>query len=291
MRSTDARQDLRLLRAGLAGYPVSHSLSPRLFAAAARQCGIACSYELLPCDEEGFSGCLAACAEQGYHGINVTTPHKQRAFACADIHSEEARLTGNANLLQFTDEGILAANTDVGGFSRALTQVHGFDPSGKLAVILGTGSVARSVLLALSRLSCASVLVAGRSTESLHRFDEFAAKLRRPLNVELAYIDNEQMLELLTHADLLVNCTSAGMAGREDESPLGGFYDVPRGMLALDLVYHPAVTRFMAQLANCGAQSENGLAMLACQAAEAFELLSGHSVDAKLLLANVTGRP
>ncbi|MEZ5338024.1 MAG: shikimate dehydrogenase [bacterium] len=291
MNGTDARQDLRLLRAGLAGYPVSHSLSPGLFAAAARQRGITCSYELLPCDEQGFSGCLAACAEQGYHGINVTTPHKQRAFACADIHSEDARLTGNANLLQFSDRGILAANTDVGGFSRALTQIHGFDPAGKLAVILGTGSVARSVLLALSRLNCASVLVAGRNQAGLSEFAGQTEACRGSLSVEHTLIDSDVMCSALAQADLLVNCTSAGMAGREDESPLGGFYTVPRGMLALDLVYHPPVTRLMAQLANCGARSENGLAMLACQAAEAFELLSGHSVDANLLLASVRGRP
>ena len=290
MTGTDARRGLRAIRAGLAGFPVSHSLSPRLFAAAASQCGIDCTYELLPCDEDSFSGCLASCSEQGFQGINVTTPHKERAYECADMYSEEARLTGNANLLQFSDEGILAANTDVGGFSRALTEIHGFDPSGKQAVILGSGSVARSVLLALSRLKCASVLVAGRNAESLAELAADTKGYTGNMRLGQALIDSEQMTEALAQAELLVNCTSAGMAGREDESPLGGFYDVPRGMLAIDLVYHPAVTRFIAQLRNCGARTENGLAMLACQAAEAFELLSGHKVDAQRMLAGIKGR-
>lgn len=289
MNGSDAQRGAQL-RAGLAGYPVSHSLSPRLFAAAAQQCGINCSYELLPCAEEDFAGCVAGCSEQGYSGINVTTPCKRLAFDAADSFSEEAKLTGNANLLQFSDEGIRADNTDVAGFGRALSEIHGFDARGRTAVIIGTGSVARSVLLALSRLNCANVLVAGRSKDSLERFGGQCDSLRGPMEMQLAYIDDERMREALAQAELVVNCTSAGMAGREDESPLGGFYACNRNMLAMDLIYHPRVTRFIAQMRNCGARTENGLAMLACQAAEAFELLSGRRVEAAGLLAAAAGR-
>jgi len=287
MNSTDARHTLCTIRAGLAGFPVSHSLSPRLFAAAAKQCGLECRYELLQCRPEDFADTVEDCRQRGLQGISVTTPHKRQAWELADSHSAEARLCGNANLLLFRDDGIHAANTDVHGFSQSLTGIHGCDPAGAQAVILGTGSVARSVLLALSRLKCDRVLVAGRNEESLQRFARESESCRAEMPVKHALIDSAEMNNALIVAKLVVNCTSAGMAGDEDESPLGGCYACRRDMLALDLVYHPPVTRFIAQMRNCGARTENGLAMLACQAAEAFELLCGHDVDAGLLLAGL----
>jgi shikimate dehydrogenase len=245
-----------------------------------------CSYELLPCDEDGFADFVESAYGQGYHGVNVTTPHKQAAFRLATAHSESAILTGNANLLLFGPEDVIYAdNTDVAGFSRALTQFAGFDPAGTGCVILGSGSVAASVLLALSGLGCRQLTVAGRSSQSLAQFALQTVSCRKKMDVKHVDIESQELLNALSHAALVVNCTSAGMAGREGESPLSGFYRCSPGLLAMELIYAPRVTRFMAQMRNCGATSVNGMAMLACQASAAFELLSGQSVDPRLLLA------
>lgn len=285
MTQTKTRRELGSIRAGLAGWPIGHSLSPRMYKAAALATGIACSYELLPCDENGFAAFVEFAHEQGYRGVNVTTPHKLAAFNLATQYSDCATLTGNANLLLFSDDHqVFAGNTDVAGFSRALTEFGKFDPGGAQCVVLGSGSVAASVLLALTRLGCLHLTVAGRSAASLAAFALRTETCRGQMDVELLDIESQEMRDALADAELVVNCTSAGMAGREGESALSGFYQCRPGLLAIDLIYAPRVTRFMAQMRNCGARAENGLAMLACQAAESFELLSGHSIDPQLLL-------
>ncbi len=287
MTGTNARHGTRAIRAGLAGYPVSHSLSPQLFTAAARDCGLDCSYELLPCQPADFPRLVTELRGRGFQGINVTTPHKRSAWELADSRSPDAELTGNANLLVFGDDGMHAANTDVPGFREALARFAGFDARSQRALILGCGSVAASVLLALSRLGCRQLTVAGRSSRGRQGFKEVAERCRGAMDVTVVELDSDATLQAIAAAELVVNCTSAGMAGREDESPLGKVIRCRPGLLAMDLIYHPPLTRFMAQLGNCGARTENGLAMLACQASAAFELLSGTSVDAGMLLGSL----
>ena len=287
MTASDPRHVASAIRAGLAGYPIGHSLSPRLFAAAADSHGLDCRYELLSCHPGEFPRTVAACRAQGFHGISVTTPHKRSAWELADSHSEEARLCGNANLLLFREDGIHAANTDVDGFCQALTSFAGFDARSQRCVILGCGSVAASVTLGLARLGCRSLVVAARNATARQKFGRLAGELCAGMELKLHELDSQPFNDALATADLLVNCSSAGMAGREDESPLGGVYTCRRDLLALDLVYHPPVTRFIAQMRNCGARTENGLAMLACQAAAAFELMCDRDVDPGLLLASL----
>ena len=87
-----------------------------------------------------------------------------------------------------------------------------------------------------------------------------------------------------TGAGLLINATSVGMHPVPDASPLADPGCLGPGMLVLDIVYNPRRTRLMMQAEAAGARSVNGLGMLACQGARAFEIWTGHwpPVDAML---------
>lgn len=91
---------------GLIGHPIGHSLSPALFKAGYD--GIY-PYELI--ETEDFETAYDTFLN-GYDGINVTAPFKELAYAKADILSEECRMTGVANILIKTPEGIKAHNSD-----------------------------------------------------------------------------------------------------------------------------------------------------------------------------------
>ena len=79
-------------RFALLGHPVSHSLSPRIHAAFARQTGIDMRYTAI--DAEDFDAALAAFDGDG---ANVTLPHKQRAAAACSTLGERARRAGVVN--------------------------------------------------------------------------------------------------------------------------------------------------------------------------------------------------
>lgn len=126
---------------GLIGYPVAHSLSPRLFAAAY---GGKYAYELIetPDFEEAWGRFLA-----GYKGINVTAPFKGDAFSRADWTSPECTRVGATNLVVKTPEGLKAYNSDYLGVKALL------EPLARgSAVVIGFGGAGKAALAAAEDL-------------------------------------------------------------------------------------------------------------------------------------------
>ena len=116
---TDARTtNDRPLLAGVVGWPVAHSKSPPIFAHWFAEAGIAGSYMRLAVRPEDFVEVLRALPKAGFHGVNVTIPHKLAALRLADEASAAARAIGAANTICFDADGrIFAENTDGYGFT------------------------------------------------------------------------------------------------------------------------------------------------------------------------------
>lgn len=123
---------------GIIGYPVAHSLSPRLFTAAYHG---KYNYELIetPDFEEAWERFLG-----GYKAINVTAPFKLPAFARADWHSPECERAGATNLLVRTSEGIKAYNSDYLGVKALLEKYTG----ARTAAVIGFGGAGKAAFAA-----------------------------------------------------------------------------------------------------------------------------------------------
>ena len=91
---------------GLIGYPIAHSLSPRLFGAAY---GGHFRYDLL--EYESFDEAFRLFMKS-YDAVNVTAPFKEQAFERARIRSRECELIGAANILVKTPRGLSCFNSD-----------------------------------------------------------------------------------------------------------------------------------------------------------------------------------
>lgn len=94
---------------GLIGHPIEHSQSPRLFETAYHG---KYGYDLIEGQyfEESYAKFL-----KGYKAVNVTAPFKEKAYEKADIVSGPVALTGAANILVKTPEGVSAHNSDFTG--------------------------------------------------------------------------------------------------------------------------------------------------------------------------------
>jgi shikimate dehydrogenase len=196
----------------------------------------------------------------GFVGANVTIPHKEAALALADASTAAAREIGAANTLTFSDDGAIhAANTDAPGFIAAL-QGAGVDPAGQTALVLGAGGSARGIVHALREAGAARVSVWNRTPER-------AAALAGDLGAEVAYRPEP--------ADLLVNCTSVGLADGEfkelplDADALGTYATVA------DLVYRAGGTGLVAEARRRGCTVVDGLEVLVRQGALSFEAWTG----------------
>jgi shikimate dehydrogenase len=249
-----------MTRLGVLGWPVAHSRSPAMHAAALAAAGLHdWSYQRLPVPPEAFAETVCALPALGFRGANVTIPHKEAALALAGEATARARAIGAANTLTFDDGAIHADNTDAPGLIAAMPDV-----TDRTALVLGAGGSARAAVWALQRAGAADVAVWNRTPV---RARELAAALgARAVTAPEAF-------------DVLVNCTSVGL-----HDPDATFKALPleadsltAGSLVVDLVYRPGGTRLLEAARTRGADVVDGLEILVAQGAASFERWTGRT--------------
>jgi shikimate dehydrogenase len=258
--------------AGVAGWPVGHSLSPRLHGYWLREHGIDGAYVPLAIAREDFSTAVEGLRRAGFAGLNVTVPHKEAAFALADTLDEDARLTGAVNLLLFRSDAIIEGrNTDAMGLATSLAEEFGTDVvRRKKAIVLGAGGAARAAILALARIGAAEIHILNRS---LHKARGVVAQLQPNVSPTLNADALDAWRGIAGDAVLVVNATSAGMNGNP---PLDLCLDaLPATATVYDLVYNPLETDLVKRARARRLRAANGLGMLMHQAVPAFAALYG----------------
>ena len=258
--------------AGVLGWPVSHSRSPRLHGHWLETLGIDGAYVPLPVQPDRFADAVKALADLGFRGANVTIPHKQAAFEVCDVVDATAQRAGAVNTLVFRDGRIEGSNTDGFGFLESVReQAPGWQPAQGPVVLLGAGGAARAIAAALLDAGCPLVTLVNRSRDR-------AEALARDLGGAVAVSEAPP----LEDAALLVNTTSLGMQGQPplaiDLAPL------PEAAIVADIVYVPLETPLLAAARARGLAGVDGLGMLLHQARPGFEAWFGAAprVDATL---------
>ena len=249
-----------VIRLGVLGWPVAHSRSPAMHTAALARLGLdGWTYQRLPVPPELFAETVQALPAAGFVGANVTIPHKLAALHLADTATSTARAIGAANTLSFGSGGqIHADNTDAPGFLAALP----WPVAGRTALVLGAGGSARAIVWALKDAGAADVAVWNRTAPRAERLaDELGVRA----------------VTGAIRADLLVNCTSVGMAAAGDafkELPLS--VDAVRDFSCLvDLVYRDGDTALITAARERGVAAVDGLEILVRQGALSLEAWTG----------------
>ncbi|KPQ07000.1 MAG: shikimate dehydrogenase AroE [Rhodobacteraceae bacterium HLUCCA12] len=245
--------------AGVIGFPIAHSRSPRLHAHWLRRYGIDGHYVPLQVGAADLEACLRLLPRMGFAGANITIPHKERALDLADRATPLARRIGAANTLTFTAHGIEADNTDAHGFTWNILD-HAPDWMPRCAAILGAGGASRAVIAALQARGAGEIRVTNRNPDR-------SAALAAEFGVIAA--PWAERSELLEGCDTLVNATSLGMRG---QPVLDIALDaLPGDAIVNDLVYTPLMTPLLQTAAQRGNRVIDGLGMLLHQAAPGFE--------------------
>jgi shikimate dehydrogenase len=262
--TTSARARL----AGVVGFPVSHSLSPRLHGYWLEQYGIDGAYVRLPVAPGDFIAYLRTLQLLGFAGVNVTLPHKEAAFAASDEADTAAKRTGAVNMITFAGGKILGRSTDGYGFLESLREAApGWSPKAKRAVVLGAGGGARAVVAAL--------LDAGAEVTVTNRTAARARVLAQSIGGKA--VDWTARASALAGADLLVNTTLLGMKGQERLDL--DLATLPKAALVADIVYVPLETELLANAKSRGNVAVDGLGMLLHQARPAFATWFGREPE------------
>jgi shikimate dehydrogenase len=249
---------------GIMGWPVAHSLSPRIHNAAFRALGLDWVYVPLPVEPSDVERAFPGLVALGFAGANVTMPHKTIAAELVDTLSDDARRLRAVNTLVVEGSTLHGHNTDAPGFDRFLRHDAGFDPRDRSALIFGAGGAARACALALARGGVASLVVAARDPARTGPLE--AAIAGFGVNVRAVAFQEAAQVQ----ADLIVNATPLG--ARDEPLPTP---PIGEDSLVVDLLYHPALTPLQKSARSAGATAFGGIGLLLHQAALSFELWTG----------------
>ncbi len=286
---------------GLIGHPVKHSLSPLLHEAALSFHRLDGEYRLLDIQAAQLAVKFDELKRSGFDGVNVTIPHKQAVIPLLDEVVEDARSVGAVNTIVFSGGKTVGHNTDVYGFSRALSDAidrENIDTNwSKSVLVIGCGGAAKAVVAGLCEMGFLDISIFGRDFRKSSNFVvEIANSLgpRGQLLIEGSMLRSVEHLneESLSAKFLLVNATPAGQNGE----PLPDWFSealarLDKRTLVYDLVYskneYPTVLEERARALSLS--SVDGLDMLVYQAARAFEIWTGRAVPSDCMKAGLRG--
>jgi len=248
-------------RACVIGHPVAHSRSPLLHGYWLRTLGVTGAYERAEVTASEFADFLLGLRQRGYVGANITVPHKQAAFSLVDRRDDTAQAIGAVNAVWYENDQLVGGNTDVYGFLAHLdASIPGWDASARRAVLLGAGGAARAAVHGLLGRALDVALI--------NRTISHARDLAAHFTMRPSVHTFDELPQLLERADLLVNATSLGMAGKPalalDLAPL------KQAAIVYDIVYVPLETELLKFARRRGHRTVDGLGMLLHQAVPAF---------------------
>jgi len=255
------------------GEPVEHSLSPCFQNAAFQHLGLDFVYVAFTVKAEELRDAIAGVRSLGFHGLNVTMPHKIRVIQYLDELDENARKVGSVNTILNRNGRLIGYTTDGIGALNAL-KYNGINPSGKKIVILGAGGASRSVSSVLAKEAKELVILNRTVTRAEKLVSDLRSFIGEHTKIRSGGLTEENLRKELGDADILVNATPVGMRPMEDEMPVAEDHLHPN-LVVFDLVYNPIETKLLRKARLIGAKTLNGLNMLIHQGAASFEIWTG----------------
>jgi len=274
------RGDRKTDRYAVVGHPVRHSRSPMIHQLFARQTGQNISYETIDASAAEFEVAVRGFGAAGGKGLNITLPHKERAFELATDCSAPASRACAVNTLTFKTGGVIRGdNTDGSGFLRDITVNQGQDVGGKRVLIFGAGGATRGILAPLLDAQPASIVLANRTVE---RAAALIGQFASPDELSSCALAD---LPELGPFDIVVNATSAGVRGENLPFPESCLASTS---FCYDLAYGLGGTPFVTWARDHGAGAAvQGWGMLVEQAAESFQIWRGVRPETQPILAKM----
>ncbi len=262
-----------MIKSGVIGHPIAHSISPQLHNYWLKKYSIAGEYKAYDVSENDLPDFIRNLSKKSFAGCNVTVPHKETLFKLIDEADALAMRVEAVNTIIVRNNKLCGTNTDIHGFSE---NIKPYISKKNKAVILGAGGAAKAVIAALKDLNFREIIIANRSRA---KADNLAIKY----SVDSADWNNRA--NILPDADLLINTTSLGLAGKEQlEIDLSA---LPAEAVVTDIVYNPLITPLLAAAKARGNIIVDGLGMLIHQAAPGFAAWFGVMPEVNSQLATI----
>ena len=267
-------------RLGLIGDNIADSKSPRLHELAGALLGRPTRYDRLVPKTLGldFDAVFDKARAEGYRGLNITYPYKERVTGRVTVDEPLVRRLGACNTVVFGQDGPRGYNTDWSGFKAAYRHGFGDAPTGTVCMI-GAGGVGKAVAFGLIDLGMTDLRLVERDLAKA----EALAEALRAAAPGLAVTVTGDAAAGARGAAGLVNCTPVGMVGY-------GGTPLPRAQMqgarwAFDAVYTPVDTEFLRAATAEGLAILSGYELYFYQGLHAISIFHGVDMDEATLRA------
>ena len=241
---------------GLVGYPVSHSLSPKIQNFLFNRFELNSVYVVFNArhekdDFKNFLICLSKI--ENFKGLNITIPYKEWA---AEFTENDFKSLGAINCIKFINGKLIATNTDIYGFKKAVEEDLNFSFKNKNILIFGAGATAKSIIFGIIH-EVKKIFIVNRTLDN-------AKKLRNSFgNSDKVILD---FPEDFKEIDLIINATPIGLHGEELKID---FDNLKKDCCFFDVLY--IESPLIKNARKKGFNAITGKSMLLYQAIKSFE--------------------
>ncbi len=271
-----------MVKLGIIGYPLGHSISAVIQKAGLKSIGLDGSYDVMETPPEDLISRIKYIKSNGYDGFNVTIPLKVPMSLFLDDIDDYANIAGCVNTVKVgEDKSFYGFNTDIYGFKRAIPDE--IDLTDKTASILGTGGASRAAVVGLAERGVKNIDFYTRNIINSRQTLEYVRAKFPEINFNVYQIQN---IRSLADSSIIVNATPIGMKGfMADQMPLerADLDKLNPNTVIYDIVYNPVKTVLIQEAQKRGLKTIGGLDMLIYQAERAIQIWTGKDPDVKLM--------
>lgn len=260
---------------GIFGYPVEHSLSPRMHNAAYKALGLDYCYVPFSVKKEGLESAVKSIRDLNMAGVNVTAPHKEGVIPYLDKLSPSASLLRAVNTIVNEQGTLVGHNTDAPGYVAGLQrELSDTKIKESQALILGGGGAARAVAAGLASAGIKKIIFSVRTPKKIEAWSN-SINERFPHTIfGISFLEGEKFQKLLNESDILINALPIPLIDKA-EKWLVDLSSITENTFFSDLRYAPHNNEFLSLGISKGCRTQDGLPMLLEQGIISFKLFTG----------------
>lgn len=210
----------------------------------------------------------------GFLGLKIGEPFQETVIEHLDDLTDAARRCGSVNCVTAQGERFVGDNTE-GTALVELARQH-INPTGRRAMVLGSGRLARAIALALAEAGVAAITIANRNAAAGQKLIDLIQ--RNTASAAQSVNLGSETIAIEPETALLVNATSLGTERPNAMLPLNLDSLGPKLVVA-DVAYNTLRTWLTQQAAERGCRIIDGLSLYVQQTALAFRAWTGVAPD------------
>jgi shikimate dehydrogenase len=261
-----------LIKAGVIGFPISHSLSPIIHNFYLNKHKINGTYQAFEIPNENFEDSIKNLVEQqNLSGFNITIPHKEKIYNLCHHLSKTAQITKAVNTLIVMENGkFFGHNSDAEGFIKNFyNHCPNYQLKNKNCLVIGAGGASRAITYSLISQKVSQIFIANRDQEKALKLIADFKNFSQQNLVELKFIPLKTKFDFLNEIDLIINGTSLGMVNQQKLDI--DISNAKKNAIVYDIVYKPLITDLLRQAQKFDLKIITGIGMLIEQALVGFE--------------------